>query len=214
VKTWHGHAERVRHRRAGGAIVAEMTDQDTTALRKEERRARVVRRRAVLRSILRSVVVTLVVFVLYFTLPFDEKSPFNTGLALFVGLLAVGALIVWQAVAITRSPFPLVRAVEGLITSFPLVILLFATTYFVMDDYQANSFTQPMTRIDSLYFTVTTFATVGFGDITPVAESARVVVTLQMVIDLVLIGLVARAFVNSVRTGLARRDGASEEDGT
>ena len=32
-------------------------------------------------------------------------------------------------------------------------------------------------------------------------------VTLQMVVDLILIGLVARAFVNSVRTGLARRDG-------
>jgi hypothetical protein len=191
-----------------------MTDQETSAQRRDERRARVVRRRAVLRSILRSVAVTMVVFVLYFTLPFDEKSPFNTGIALFIGLVAVAGLIAWQAVSIAHSPFPLVRAVEGLITSFPLVILLFATTYFVMDDYQVNSFTQPMTRIDSLYFTVTTFATVGFGDITPVAESARMVVTLQMVIDLVLIGLVARAFVNSVRTGLARRDSASEEDGT
>jgi hypothetical protein len=204
----------VRHPRPGGAIVAEMTDQDTRALRGEERRARAVRRRAVLRSILRSVVVTLVVFVLYFTLPFDQKSPFNTGVALFVGLVAVAGLIVWQAVAIAHSPFPLVRAVEGLITSFPLVILLFATTYFVMDQYQEHSFTQQMTRIDSLYFTMTTFATVGFGDITPVAENARVVVTLQMVVDLVLIGLVARAFVSSVRTGLARRDSAPEEDGT
>jgi hypothetical protein len=211
---WHGHAERVRQPRPHGAIVAGMTDQEATALRREERRARAVRRRAVLRSMLRSVLVTVVVFVLYFTLPFDQKSPFNTGVALLVGLVAVAGLIVWQAVAITHSPFPLVRAVEGLVTSFPLVILLFATTYFVMDQYQEHSFTQSMTRIDSLYFTMTTFATVGFGDITPVAENARVVVTLQMVIDLVLIGLVARAFVNSVRTGLARRDSASEEDGT
>ncbi len=95
---------------------------------------------------------------------------------------------------------------EGLATTFPLVVLLFATTYFVMDQYQAHSFTQGMTRVDSLYFTVTTFATVGYGDITPVTESARLTVILQMVVDLVLIGLVARAFVNSVRTGLARRD--------
>ena len=98
----------------------------------------------------------------------------------------------------------LIRAVEGLITpAFPLVVLLFATTYFVMDQYQAHSFTQGMTRVDSLYFTVTTFATVGYGDITPVTESARLTAVLQMVVDLVLIGLVARAFVNSVRTGLA-----------
>jgi hypothetical protein len=76
-----------------------------------------------------------------------------------------------------------------------------------MNEYEPNSFTQPMTRIDSIYFTVTTFATVGYGDIAPVTENARLTATLQMVVDLVLIGLVARAFAMSVRTGLARRDG-------
>jgi Ion channel len=184
-----------------------MTDQQTPPERQSERRARAVRRRAVLLSMLRSAFLAVFAFVLYFTLPFDASSDFNTGAALLVGLILVAALTVWQAWTIARSPFPLVRAVEGLITTFPLVVLLFATTYFVMDEYQPHSFTQQMTRIDSLYFTVTTFATVGYGDITPVSETARITVTLQMVVDLVLIGLVARAFVNSVRTGLARRDG-------
>lgn len=190
-----------------------MTDQQTPSQRRGQRLTRRARRRAVLSSMLRSVIVTVVVFVLYFSLPFDEKSAFNTGLALFIGLVAVAAVLIWQARSIAHSPIPLVRAVEGLITSFPMVVLLFATTYFVMEQYQKGSFTQEMTRVDSLYFTVTTFATVGFGDITPVSEGARMVVTLQMVIDLILIGLVARAFVNSVRTGLARRDATSDEDG-
>jgi hypothetical protein len=158
-------------------------------------------------SMVRSGFVAGVLFVLYFTLPFDQKSPFNTGVALLIGLVAAAALIVWQARAIAHSPFPLVRAIEGLVTSFPMVVLLFATTYFVTGDRDPSTFSEPMTRIDSLYFTMTVFATVGFGDITPVAEGARVVVTVQMVVDLILIGLVARAFVSSVRTGLARRDG-------
>ena len=166
---------------------------------------RKARRRIALVSLLRSVVVTLVVFVLYFTLPFDRAHVFNTAAALLIGLAAVSVLIVWQAWAISRSPIPVLRAVEGLATSFPLVVLLFATAYFVMEQYQAHSFTQPMSRVDALYFTVTTLATVGYGDITPVAESARVTVMLQMVVDIVLIGLVARSFVASARTGLARR---------
>jgi UDP-N-acetylmuramyl pentapeptide phosphotransferase/UDP-N-acetylglucosamine-1-phosphate transferase len=177
-----------------------------------ERLSRKTRRRAVMASFVRSVSVTGVVFVLYFTLPFDEKSAFSTGVALLIGLVVVAVMIVWQARAITRSPFPLVRALEGLCTSFPIVVVLFATTYFVTGEHDPSSFSEPMTRIDSLYFTMTVFATVGFGDITPVSEGARGMVTLQMVVDLVLIGLVARAFVNSVRTGLARRDSESVED--
>jgi voltage-gated potassium channel len=177
-----------------------------------ERLSRRIRRRAVLSAILRSVFVTTVVFVLYFTLPFDQKSPFNTGVALLIGLIVAAGVIVWQARAIVHSPFPLVRALEGLTTSFPMVIVLFATTYFVTADRDPSTFSEPITRIDSLYFTMTVFATVGFGDIVPVSEGARVLVTVQMVVDLILIGLVARAFVSSVRTGLARRDGESEAD--
>src|SRR5205807_1588752 len=127
---------------------------------------------------------------------------FPTRLALLIGLVAVAALTAWQIWTISHSPFPLIRAIEGLATTFALVLLLFSTAYFLTNEYQPNSFTQHMTRIDSLYFTVTTFATVGYGDIAPVTESARLTTTLQMIVDLVLIGLVARAFVTSVRTGL------------
>jgi hypothetical protein len=184
-----------------------MSDQQTPPDEPGKRVGGPSRRRAVLASVLRSATVSGVVLVLYFTLPFDEASHFDTGLALLIGLIAVAALSVWQARRISHSPFPVIRALEGLITTFPLVILLFATTYFVMAEHVRDSFNQSMTRIDALYFTVTTFATVGYGDIVPTAETARVAVTVQMVIDLALIGLVARAFVNSARTGLARRDG-------
>ena len=60
--------------------------------------------------------------------------------------------------------------------------------------------------MDALYFTVVTFATVSFGDITPVAELARITVTIQIVVDLILVGLVVRVFIQSVQRGLARRD--------
>ena len=41
----------------------------------------------------------------------------------------------------------------------------------------------------------------GFGDITPVSQSARLVVTAQMILDLLVLGLGIRVFVWAVQLG-------------
>jgi hypothetical protein len=51
-------------------------------------------------------------------------------------------------------------------------------------NHPANFSTHALTRTDALYFTVTVFSTVGFGDITAASQSARLVVTAQMLLDL------------------------------
>jgi hypothetical protein len=55
-----------------------------------------------------------------------------------------------------------------------------------------------------VYFSVTVFATVGFGDISPVSDPARIVVTVQMIADLLVLGLVLRAVLDAVSRGRAR----------
>jgi voltage-gated potassium channel len=55
-----------------------------------------------------------------------------------------------------------------------------------------------------MYFSTTIFTTVGSGDITAKSEVARVVVTVQMVLDLVILGLVARLIVNAVKVDKQR----------
>ena len=59
----------------------------------------------------------------------------------------------------------------------------------------------PLTRTDSLYFTVTVFATVGFGDITATSQTARLIVTVQMILDLIVLGLGIRVFLGAVQRG-------------
>ena len=86
-------------------------------------------------------------------------------------------LVVFQVRWILRSRFPDLRAVEALATSIPLFLLLFASTYVVLAAISASDFSEPLTRTDALYFTVTVFSTVGFGDITAKTEAARLVVT-------------------------------------
>jgi voltage-gated potassium channel len=94
--------------------------------------------------------------------------------------------------------------------------LLFAATYFVLGNISASNFSEPMTRTDALYFTVTVFATVGFGDITAKTEVARALVTGQMVAGIVVVGIGARLIVDAVKHGRAQQpvessDGALEE---
>ncbi len=62
-----------------------------------------------------------------------------------------------------------------------------------------------MSRTDAMYFSSTVFTTVGFGDITAKTEAARLVVTLQMWLDLVFLGLVVRLVVNAVKFNQQRR---------
>ena len=113
----------------------------------------------------------------------------------------------YQVRAVTRSRHPGVRAVQALATTAPLFLLLFAATYFVMAAGDADAFnTHVLTRTDSLYFTVTVFSTVGFGDINATSQSARLLVTAQMVLDLIVLGLGIRVFINAVEVGRKRSD--------
>jgi voltage-gated potassium channel len=104
-----------------------------------------------------------------------------------------------------RSPFPGLRAIEALATSLPLFLVLFAGTYTVMAAHSASNFGEHLTHTDALYFTVTVFSTVGFGDITAKTEAARLVVTGQMIADLVIVGLGIRIILGAVTRGQQRR---------
>ncbi|MGW3917718.1 potassium channel family protein [Streptomyces sp. NPDC005070] len=137
----------------------------------------------------------------YYLLPLDQAFNLATILVLAGGIMAVALLLAWQIREITLAPRPELRAMEALATTAPLYMLLFATTYYLMGRSAAGSFSETLSRTDSLYFTVTVFSTVGFGDITPLTEAARVLVTGQMVVNVLLIGVAARLLVSAVQRG-------------
>ncbi len=160
---------------------------------------RQVRRRA-LGSIVRVALVTVVLSILYVVAPIDEQLDDGSAvMQMILALLVVAVVVGLQIVAVARSPYPRLRAVEAVAVSVPLLIFLFAGAYVVMASSDDSSFTEPLNRIDSIYFTVTVFATVGFGDISATSDAARVLVTIQMVADLVLIGLIAKVLLQTVQ---------------
>ena len=163
------------------------------------------RRRVVFLAVLRTLLSTTVLVVLYYVLPLDEPWNGDTAVRVLIGLLVFAGITVWQVRTIAGSRYPGVKAFEALGLIVPFYLLLFASTYFVMERASAASFTQPLTRTDALYFSVTVFSTVGFGDITAKSEAARVVLIVQMLGDLALLGAGARVLLGAVRRGQQRR---------
>jgi voltage-gated potassium channel len=160
------------------------------------------RRRRLAVGLLRALAITVVLVAVYYVVPLDRLTDVPLWLTLAVGLLVLATVASYQVKAITRSRHPAVKAVEALAVTAPLFLLLFAASYFVMAAADASNFNaETLTRTDSLYFTVTVFATVGFGDITATSETARVLVTVQMILDLIVLGLGVRAFVGAVEVG-------------
>jgi voltage-gated potassium channel len=60
---------------------------------------------------------------------------------------------------------------------------------------------------------LTVFATVGFGDITPVTQLARVLVTIQMVVGLLTVGVIAKVVFGAVQVAESRQSERSSLTG-
>jgi len=163
------------------------------------------RRRLVVAATLRTLATVAVVVTLYYVLPFGHDVDTVMVAEITLGCAVLAVVVVWQVRTVSGSPFPGIRAVEALAFTVPVYVLLFATTYFVMAHAAASSFTESLTRTDALYFSVTVFATVGFGDIAAKSETARLVVTVQMLLDLLFLGLVVRLFLNAVKRSHQRQ---------
>ena len=157
------------------------------------------RRRQLVLGVLRSLASAVVLVAVYYLLPLDHLAGVPLAVILVVGVVILLAVATWQLRLVLKARYPGLRAGEALATTVPLFLLLFASVYFVMAQASPASFSHPLTRTDSLYFTVTTFSTVGYGDITATSQTARLIVIAQMILDLLALGLGIRVFIGAVQ---------------
>jgi voltage-gated potassium channel len=163
------------------------------------------RRRATTLSLLRSIFVAVALVVVYYLAPLDRSLDAGSWIRFGLGLLTLGAVIPWQVRSVMGSDAPWLRAANSVVIGLPLLLLLFAAAYVVIARNVPDAFTEPLSRTDALYFTVTVFATVGFGDITPRAEIARIAAMTQMIVGLIAVGVVAKALFGAARLSAERR---------
>jgi voltage-gated potassium channel len=79
------------------------------------------------------------------------------------------------------------------LTFYSLVVILFAAVFSVLDrlteipHFRIDGAVRPITFAESLYFSVTTLSTVGYGDIAPVTGFARVLVGFEIICGVLLL---------------------------
>lgn len=163
------------------------------------------KRRALLRFGVTVVLSWILIFGAYFVLPIGRESGLRAGVRLAVDIALVTAVLLWQIRRISRAVLPELRAIEALGIVIGVFLVAFSSIYLAMSHEAFRTFSQKLDHVEALYFTITIFSTVGFGDIVPRTDPARLVVSVQMLLDLVLIGAVVRMLFDAARNRMPQR---------
>lgn len=157
-------------------------------------------------TVVLAAVVAAVLVAIYYVLPFQAAPRESVWWKLVIVGTIFAAALGHELNSILRHRQPMRRAIVALAVLFPLFVVMFAWIYLTMSRSDPAAFGEVLTRTEALYFTVTVLATVGFGDITPKTDPARLVTTIQMVADLILIAVVVRLIL-----GAATRAGRADD---
>jgi voltage-gated potassium channel len=157
----------------------------------------------------RAALTAAVLLAAYYLIPAPHRHHESPALRLVVALAIFTAVVANEVRLITVHERPLLRAGVAMATVLPLFVVLFSWIYLTMSQADPTAFTgspSPLDRTSALYFTVTVFSTVGFGDITPHTDPARLVVVVQMLADLAVIAVVIRLIFGAVNRAVKGGD--------
>lgn len=169
--------------------------------------------RAAVWTAVRLTITVTVLLLAYLLLPTKGQTGSSDVPWVILSLVVYAAVATWQIPAIMRSRWPLLRAIEALAIIIALFLLLFARLYLSNSLGDPGAFSLPLNHVRALYFTITVFATVGFGDITPQTDGLRILVSVQMLLNLVVLGLLLRLITGAVQRSRARRTREQGSDG-
>lgn len=147
---------------------------------------------------------------IYYLIPFTDRTAGESLARLVVAIAGFAAVLAWQLRRVLRADRPGLRAVQALGGAIPLFLLTFAAFYLSLSEGSTSQFSEPLNHTGALYLAITVFSTVGFGDITPQTDLARIATSIQMLLDLVVIGVVVRLLTTAAKTGLG--DPPSHDD--
>jgi voltage-gated potassium channel len=154
--------------------------------------------------------------VVYYVLPIPGRMRTGSWVLLFcVGLAVLGGLIIAAIRRLLREGTE--YRIRGLILLMCLSVLFFSYTDVILAA-APGQFAGLHTRTDALYFTVTTLATVGFGDVHAAGQAARADITLQIIFNLVFIGavvtMISGVMKERARGRMHRPEERSKDDGS
>jgi voltage-gated potassium channel len=150
------------------------------------------------------------VLVAYYAVPVgDVPSDWDVVFAT-LGLLAGLGALVFVAIRQVRQLARFERGDPGvrldvLVLLVVIVVPLFSLGYYATEQGDESQFADLATKTDALYFTLSTLATVGFGDVHATGQLARGLVSVQIVFDVVFVATVVSVLTTQLRARAADR---------
>jgi voltage-gated potassium channel len=155
------------------------------------------------KAVLVDILLVTVATVIYYLVPVPSRMREDSWAVLFGCGVVVLAILILAAIRRLLGAGENAR-IRGLILLLVLSVLFFSYA----DESVARlpgQFAGLHTKTDSLYFNVSTLSTVGFGDVHAVGQLARAAVILQIIFNLVFLGLAVSIITGFMRTRARRR---------
>ncbi|MBU6244905.1 MAG: hypothetical protein KGP12_06780 [Actinomycetales bacterium] len=168
--------------------------------------SRAKRNRLILAACLRVVIGLTLIWGAMYLLP-DSTDGRVVAPAAFVllGVIIYVAYFRHQLNRIKRAVYPTLQSAEALVLVAAMFLAVYAAIYVVISQQDRGAFTEPLTHFSAYYFALTVLATVGFGDITPVTDTARLVAMTQMAFDIAFVGVVVRILGGAAKSTIQQR---------
>ena len=153
----------------------------------------------------RALIGAAVLVAAYYIVPDSLESAPSVLLRIILTGAVVAAMLAWQIRAIVDAELPLLRAMEALALTVTLMVVGFASFYIQVSKRDPTAFNEVLNRTGALYFTMTTLATIGYGDIHARTNGARIAVMVQMLFNVVVIGASVKVILHTARRRMETR---------
>lgn len=116
-------------------------------------------------------------------------------LILFAGLVAAAVLK-----GIRTGQYVGTTGVFLLMPSLLNLVFVFAWAYWVPSTSPNSCLNAALTKLDAVYFSLTTFTTTGFGDLAPVTSLCRIIAVMQMITTFVIVSALLTVYLGRAST--------------
>jgi voltage-gated potassium channel len=116
-----------------------------------------------------------------------------------LGIAAFAVVLAWQLRGVMHADLPVLRAIQALGGTSPCSWWPSPPSTCPSPKPRPPTSASRSTTPAPLYLAITVFSTVGFDDITPEDDLARIVISIQMLLDLVVIGAVVRLLTTAAK---------------
>jgi voltage-gated potassium channel len=142
--------------------------------------------------------IPVLVFAGYAIAPLDSRLWLGITVSLTAIVLCI-PLLARRARAVRVSHTPLVDALRAIAVFGAVLIVAFASMHYSIAFHGNNEYSGISTKLDAVYYTVTTLSTVGYGDITANGQVARLVVTTNILFNLIALGIGLRLVTHAAQ---------------